>query len=135
MSGKVFRWCLFVAATCLALDGTFQLVGYVKAAVAVTNSGLEPLLQRSFRALWLGAALQSFVLATVFAVAGWRPAWISRPVVVLCGLLPIASSALFFSLVGSGAGQILAALAALAVLVGAMLWPRPGEAAAPAAAS
>lgn len=125
MTKSLFRWCLFVAAGCLALAAVFQLGSYVAASVAVANSGLRPELQQSFRALWLGSALQSVLLAGVFALAGFRPGWVSRPVVVLCGLLPIASAALFFTLVGSGWGQALSGLAALAVAIAALLWPRP----------
>jgi len=128
MKIKIFQWCLYVAAGCLAVAGIFELLSYVTASIALSSSSLQPDLQQSFRALWLGSALQSLLLAAIFALAGWRPGWVSRPVVVLCGLLPIASSALFFSLVGSGWGQMLSALAAAAVLLGALLWPRPGVA-------
>ena len=40
--------------------------------------------------------------------------------------LPIASSALFYSLVGSGWGQALSGLAAAAIVLSALLWPLPG---------
>lgn len=125
MTKSLFRWCLFVAAGCLALAAVFQLGSYVAASVAVANSGLRLELQQSVRALWLGAALQSLFLAGLFALAGSRPGWVSRPVVVLCGLLPIASAALFFALVGSGWGQAMSGLAALAVAIAALLWPSP----------
>lgn len=123
MRSAAYRWCLWIAAGCLAAAAAAQLAGYVTAAIAVANSGLEPDLQQSFRALWLGAALQSLLLAAIFGVAGWRPGAVSRAVVLLCGLLPIASSALFFTLAGSGWGQALAGLAALAVVAGALLGP------------
>jgi|JI10StandDraft_1071094.scaffolds.fasta_scaffold896360_1 hypothetical protein len=126
MRTTAFRWCLYVAAGCLLLAALFQVTHYVTVSIAVANSGLKPGLQQEFRALWLGAATQSFLLAVILAVAGWRPGWISRAVVVLCGLLPIASSALFYSLVGSGWGQALSGLAAAAIVLSALLWPLPG---------
>lgn len=125
MLERVFRCCQLLAAGCLVVAAGFQIVGYVTASIAVANSGLEPYLQRSFRALWLGSALQSLLLAAIFLLAGLRPRWISRPVVVLCGLLPIASSTLFFAFVGSGWGQALSGLSALAVLGAALIWPKP----------
>lgn len=121
MRSAVYRWCLWVAAGCLAAAAIFELASYVTASIALANSGLKPELQQAFRALWLGAALQSLLLAAIFAVAGWRPGAVSRPVILLCGLLPIASSALYFTLAGSGWGQSLSGLAAVAVLVGALV--------------
>lgn len=126
MRTTAFRWCLYLAAGCLALSAISQSGRYVMASIALANSGLKLDLQQSFRALWLGAAMQSFLLAVIVAVAGWRPGWISRPVVMLCSLLPIASSALFYSLVGSGLGQALSGLAAVAIVASALFWPPAG---------
>jgi hypothetical protein len=122
-----FRWCLYVAAAALAVSAIFQLTRYVTASIAVANSGLRPELAQSFRALWLASALQSLLLAVIVALAGARPRWFSRPAVVLCGLLPIVSAALFFTLVGSGAGQILSGAAAVAIALAALLWPKNVE--------
>lgn len=130
MRAAAYRWCLWVAAACLAVAALFQLASYLTASIAVANSGLEPGLQQSFRALWLGSALQSMLLALIFGVAGWRPGAVSRAVVLLCGLLPIASAALFFTLVGSGWGQSLAATAAIAVVVGSLIGKAAAEVAA-----
>ena len=127
MRAAAYRGCLWVAAACLAVAALFQLASYFTASIAVANSGLEPGLQQSFRALWLGSALQSMLLALIFGVAGWRPGAVSRAVVLLCGLLPIASAALFFTLVGSGWGQSLTALAAIAVVAGSLIGTAAGK--------
>jgi len=121
MRSAAYRWCLWIAAGCLAAAAVAQLAGYLTASIAVANSGLEPDLRQSFRALWLGAALQSLLLAAIFGIAGWRPGAVSRAVILLCGLLPIAGAALFFTMVGNGWGQSLAALAAIAVVTGALI--------------
>lgn len=123
MLTRAFQWCLYVAAACLAAAAIFGLMSYVSVSIAVGNSGLKPELAQSFRAHWLGSALQSLLLAGLLALAGWRPGSISRSAIVFCGLLPIASAALFFTLVGSGWGQALSGIAAAAVLLGALLWP------------
>jgi len=127
MRRAVYRWCLWVAATCLAAAAAYQFTSYFTASIAVANSGLEPALRQAFSALWLGAGLQSLLLAAIFAVAGWRPGAVSRGVVLLCGLLPIASSALFFTQAGSGLGQALTSLAAFAVVLAALIGTTPAR--------
>jgi len=122
-----FRWCMVVGAVALLGVAVYYLVTYVGLKIAVTNAGLTPFYQEMIRALWIGYCLQASLLGLLFIVAALRPHWISRPLIVICGLLPLAEAVLGFSLTGSYWLMMLLSCAALFVLVGAALWPNTPE--------
>lgn len=121
---KVSRWLLFGGALVLFVVTLYHATGYVTASIAVANSGLTPDLKQAFRALWLGMSLQALITALVVLIAALRPWSVSRPVLLICALLPGLSAALLFSYRGSLVGASLLALGALLVVAGAALRPR-----------
>jgi hypothetical protein len=131
-----FRWCMLVGAAALLGVALYYGFGYVGLNIAVGNSGLKPFYQQTMRALWLGYCLQSTLLGMLFTVAAMRPHWLSRPVLVICGLLPLAEGVLAMSFTGSYWLMLMLFCAAIFVLLGALLWPtHPTVLAARAAAS
>jgi hypothetical protein len=96
--------------------------------IAVTNAGLTEYYQKIIRAMWIGYCAQSGLLGLLFIVAALRPHWISRPLIVICGLVPLTEAVLGFSATGSFTLMMLLAAAAVFVLVGALLWPNRPEA-------
>jgi hypothetical protein len=130
-----FRWCMLIGAGALLGVALYYGFGYIGLNIAVGNSGLKPFYQQTMRALWLGYCLQACLLGLLFTVAAVRPHWISRPLLVICGLLPLAEGVLALSFAGNYWLMILLFCAGLFILVGAALWPNPIALAAPAAAT
>lgn len=130
-----FRWCMVIGACALLGVAVYYLVTYVGLNIAVANAGLTPFYQQMIRAMWIGYCLQASLLGVLFIVAALRPHWISRPLVVICGLLPLAEAVLAFSFTGSYWLMMLLSAAALLVLVAAMLWPTQPAGGVPDAAA
>ncbi|MET0292491.1 MAG: hypothetical protein ABW136_09005 [Steroidobacteraceae bacterium] len=118
-----FRWCMVIGAGALLGVAIYYLVTYVGLNIAVQNAGLTTFYQQTIRAMWIGYTLQASLLGVLFLVAAFRPHWISRPVLVICGLLPLAEAVLGMSYTGSYVLMLMLACAALFVLLGAALWP------------
>jgi len=132
---SAFRWCMLIGAGALLGVALYYGFGYIGLNIAVGNSGLKPFYQQTMRALWLGYCLQACLLGLLFSVAAIRPHWISRPLLVICGLLPLAEGVLALSFAGSYWLMILLFCAALFILVGAALWPTRIVPAAPVTAA
>ncbi|MEO7775578.1 MAG: hypothetical protein ABIT36_12435 [Steroidobacteraceae bacterium] len=125
MRAKLFRFCMLTSAVALIGIAIYYFIQYLGVSIAVGNNGLKLYYVQSIRALWLGFCLQSLLLGLLFIVAARRPHSVSRPVMVICGLLPILEAVLLFSFVGHFWGMLLVASAALVVLLGAAVWPAP----------
>lgn len=118
-----FRWCMVIGAGALLGVAVYYLVTYVGLNIAVQNAGLTVFYQQTIRAMWIGYTLQASLFGMLFLVAAFRPHWISRPVLVICGLLPLAEAVLGMSYTGSYWLMLMLFCAAIFVLVGALLWP------------
>lgn len=116
---------LVLAALLLLAVAVFHFTGYFTASLAAQNSGLSPWFQQAFRALWLGFSLQGVVLGLVVLLAALRPRWVSPPVAVICGLLPVVNGILLFHFLASALGTSVLILTALLLVTGAAL--RPGR--------
>jgi hypothetical protein len=113
-----------IGALALAGLALFYFVSYVGAAIAVTNSGIQPFYRQTIRALWLAFACQALLIALLYALVAWKPHAVSREVIVLLGLLQMVEAVLQFSLSGSVVAESLLIAASLFVLIGSVLWPK-----------
>jgi hypothetical protein len=120
-----FRWCMTIGALALLGVAVFYGFSYIGVSSVVRTANFTPFYAESIRALWIGYCLQAGLLGVLFLVAAARSHWISRPLVVICGLLPLAQAVLAFSFTRSLIAMALLSIAALFVLLGAMLWPGP----------
>ncbi len=123
MRTATFRWAMLIAATALLIVGLFYLIRFWDASIAFANSGMQPFYRQTARALWLGFCLQAGLLAVLFSIAALHPRAISRPMLVICGLMPICQGVLMLTLMHSLLGLAALTIATLALLTGAMLWP------------
>jgi hypothetical protein len=113
------------------LIGAFSLLGsavfygfsYIGVSSVIRTANFTPFYAQSIRSLWVGYCLQAALLGVLFIVAALRPHWISRPLVVICGLMPLAQAVLALSSTGNLVGMALMFIAAIFVLIGALLWP------------
>lgn len=130
-----FRTCMLLGAAALIGAAIFYGFGYIGVSSVIRTANFTPFYAESIRSLWIGYCLQAALLGVLLIVAAFRPHWISRPLVVICGLMPLAQAVLAMSSTGSlwGMGSMFSA--AIFVLIGAMLWPnRPDAPLAPPAA-
>jgi hypothetical protein len=118
-----FRWCMLVGAAALLGVCLYYAFKYYGLNIAVTNAGLTDYYQKMIRAMWVGYCAQAGLLGVLFIVAAVRPHWISRPLIVICGLVPLAEAVLGFSATGSFTLMMVLTAAAVFVLIGAVLWP------------
>ncbi len=117
------RYLLSAAAACLLLVSLLHAGGYAVASIAVANSGLKPEYQAMFRGLWMGFSVQALVVAAILAISAFRPNAVSRPAMVLCGLLPMIGGAMVAWSLASPVASVLLIGASLLVVAGALLRP------------
>jgi hypothetical protein len=128
-----FRTCMLIGALALLGAAVFYGFGYIGVSSVIRTANFTPFYAESIRSLWIGYCLQSALLGVLFIVAAVRPYWISRPLVVICGLMPLAQAVLALSSTGNVVAMVLMSIAAVFVLLGSVLWPaRPAIVAAPA---
>lgn len=134
MKEKAFRWCMLIGAASLAGVAVFYFANYVVLAIALGNSGVQPFLQDSIRAMWLTFGCQSLLIAALYALVAWKPYAVSRAVVLLLGMLQLVEAILLFRFAGSGVIALLLLATTACVLLGAVLWPKALARTEPAAA-
>lgn len=129
MRSTGFRYSMLIGAFALLGVAAYYLASYVGLSIALRNSSLEPFYKQTIQAMWLGFCLQACLLGALYCLVAFRPHAISRPVVVICGLLPMVEAVLTFSYTDNFVAMILLTIAALFVLLGSLLWPQAIEAA------
>jgi len=118
-----FRGCMLIGAFALLGAAIFYGFSYIGVSSVIRTANFTPFYAESIRALWIGFCLQAALLGVLLIVAAVRPHWISRPLVIICGLMPLAQAVLALSSTGSIVGMGLMFVAAIFVLIGALLWP------------
>lgn len=107
----------------LLIVAIVHIAGYLPTVFAVANSGLRPELQATFKALYLGHALQAFITALVILIGAFRPQAISAAVLLICALIPSLTAAVMFHFLGSFWGPVVLAVSGLLVILGAAARP------------
>jgi hypothetical protein len=110
---------LFVGA------GLHGIAGYREVFGALRGTDVPPRLISVFKAVWLFVswhwiAVDIFALIAAFAQTSPR-----RTILLLCGLVPLVDAAGAYSAIGLFIGDELLAVAALALLASAALFPPP----------
>lgn len=123
MRSTLFRYSMLIGAFALLGVAAFYFATYLGLSIAVRNSGLTAFYRQTILAMWLAFCLQACLLGALYALVAFKPRAISRPVIVICGLLPMVEAAMMLSYTGSLVAMTLLAVAALFVLLGALLWP------------
>jgi hypothetical protein len=104
------------------LGGIAHSFAFPKASAALLRVQLPPFFSNSFKALWLADSTTMFVLAAVLATIAIRPSTVTKPVVLLLGMIPLFVAALiYFFLGGFFAAHLLLATAVLIFIGGGQL--------------
>lgn len=127
MKEKSFRYCMLIGAAALGAVAIYYFVSYVELTIALGNNGLKLSLKESIEALWLTFACHALLIALLYLLVAYKPRAVSREVIVLLGLIQLVEAVLLFAMAGSVISSLLLALAAVFVLIGALLWPKPPE--------
>jgi hypothetical protein len=124
MRFKAFHYCMLIGAGALGAVALYYFINYaIVLNIALDNSGVQPGLQSTIRALWLAFAFQALLIGLLYALVAFRPRAVSREVIVLFGLLQLLEAVLLFWFAGSMVMMMLLVVAAVCVLCGAVLWP------------
>lgn len=107
----------------------FQATGYVVARIAIGNTGMEPWLKESIKALWLGFSGQCLIVAAILLLAAWRPQSVSTAVLLLCVALVATHASMLVWFTGSRVGGLVVSAAALCSVAGSVLRPTSSAAA------
>ena len=125
MKATGFRYCMLIGALALLGIAIFYFSSYVVVLkIALANSGVQPFVQESVRALWLSFAFQGLLIGLLYALVAYQPHTVTREVIVILGLMQLVESILMFVFAGSRTVAFLLILAALFVLLGSLLWPK-----------
>jgi hypothetical protein len=124
MKSTSFRYCMLIGAAALLGVALFYFISYVGLAIALNNNGLQAFYQDSIRALWLAFGCQSLLISLLYAVVAFKPHAVSRPVIVIFGLLQFVEASLLLTFAGSPIASMLLLVAAFFVLIGSTLWPK-----------
>lgn len=125
MRNASFRWCMLIGAAALGGVAVYYFVTYVPLVVALGSSGMKLHYQDAVRAQWMAFGVQSLLIALLYIVVAFRPRAVTREVIVLLGLLQLTASLLLFMFARNLVAVSLLAVAAVFVLLGSILWPRP----------
>ncbi|SRR6266852_9759455 len=121
------RILLAFSALVLAVGACLHTSAFNKISGAVADSNLMPFAAKSLKILWLQDSALSLVLAVVFAVMAWRPSLTTKWIVLLLALIPVATAALIYYFIGSFIGGHVFLAAAIAAILGGLLYPGKGQ--------
>jgi hypothetical protein len=116
---RIARWLLLSSAALLFAIAILTAIGYVPANIALRNSGIQPLYHDLFRAMWLGFAVETLLIAALAWMGARKPAAAANWVLAACGWF-VALQALLALILGKHPlAAIALAVAAVLLLVGA----------------
>jgi hypothetical protein len=118
---KSARWLIMIGSLLMLVGAILHVYGYTFAMprVAATNAGPE--IVNVFKALWWSFSVTGIVLCPVIIWASRLPR--GRGLVLLCTVIPAATSVLMFCFLGVFIGSIILSLATLLLLVGGIMLP------------
>jgi hypothetical protein len=108
---------LFVAG---AVHG---LVGYAEVSSALAGTNLRGKLIGGLKLAWLFASWHWITLGIIALVVAFSKAAPHRTILLLCGFIVLVDAAVAYAAVGLFIGDELLAIAAIALLAGAALFP------------
>ncbi len=118
--GVKSRLLIAFSALCLLAGSAVHGLAFPKASDTVAQSNLPPFFVGALKGLWLSDSATLFTLALVFGFVAARPEAASTPLLVLLGLVPLASALSIYAMMGNFfAGHVLLA-ASGAVLLAAL---------------
>ncbi len=119
-----FRLCMFIGALALLGLSIYYFSQYaIVVRIALGNSGLQPEIRDSVRALWLAFSSQGLLIGLLYLLVVYKPEAVSREVIVLLGLMQLVEAVLLLTFAGSKQLALVLVAAAVFVLIGAVLWP------------
>ncbi len=113
------RWLLLSSATLLFAIAVLTAIGYLPANIALRNSGIQPLYHDLFRAMWLGFAVETLLIAALAWMGARKPAVAANWVLAACGWFVALQALLALILGKQPLAAIALATASVLLLVGA----------------
>ena len=122
---KAARWLVIIGSLLVLFGAILHVYGYTFAMprMAATNAGPEIL--NVFKALWWSFSVTGIVICPVIIWASRLPG--GHGIVLLCTLIPAATSILMLCFLGAFIGSIIYSLATVLLLAGGFMLPRGAE--------
>jgi hypothetical protein len=122
---KSARGLIMIGSVLILFGAILHVYGYTFAMprMAATNAGPEML--NVFKALWWSFSVTGVVLCPVIIWASRLPT--GRGLVLLCTVIPAATSVLMFCFLGVFIGSIIFSIATLFLLAGGLMLPGSTE--------
>lgn len=120
----ISRLLLTLAAAIFLVGALMHAIAFLKASNILGASTLKPFFTGELRVLWLADSTTLLGLALVFALLAVRPAWASRPLILMCCWIPAATTALLYIFLGPFFAAHMLLAATLMVIVSALLLPQ-----------
>jgi hypothetical protein len=120
---NVSRWAIGAAGVILVGTACLHAIGYRPLIEQLAASSIHPAWLAGLKGLWLVFSLHLIILGALFLAAAIRPSWVTKPVLLIAGLVPATDTVVLFAFVGVFMGTVFLGFAALLVYVGVTLWP------------
>jgi len=117
----VSRILLGISAILLAVGAHFHTSAFARASAEVAASNLLAFLGNALKVLWLQDSVITNVLAIIFAVVAIRPTSAPKWIIIILGLVPIATACLVYHFIGNFYGGHVFLAAGIAAILGASL--------------
>jgi hypothetical protein len=118
---KAARWLIWIGSLLVFLGAILHAYGYTFAMPRVTATNAGPEILNVFKALWWSFSIAGVVLSPIIIWASRLPG--GRGLVLLCAVIPAATSVLMFCLLGVFIGSITFGAATLFLLAGGLMLP------------
>jgi hypothetical protein len=115
------RILLALSAVLLALGAHFHTSAFGKTSAAVAESNLPVFLGNGLKVLWLQDSVITNVLAIIFAIVAIKPTSAPKWMVIVLGLVPVATACLVYYFIGNFYGGHVFLTAGIAALLGGLL--------------
>ena len=96
-------------------------------SVAVAKSDLVPFVGRGLKVLWLQDSVIAIVLGIIFGTIAARGSAAPRWIIVVLGLIPVATAGFVYLFIGNFIGGHVFLTAGVAAILGGLLYPGRGQ--------
>jgi hypothetical protein len=115
----ITRAMLAAAAIIFAIGGVLHAVAYFsKASFVIESANVKTFFGHELKVLWLADSTTLIALALIVGLLSIRPSSVSKPVLLLLGLIPGATTALLYWFLGPFYAAHMLLVATALVIVG-----------------
>jgi hypothetical protein len=125
---KLFSRLLLAFSAIVLVGGAYlHTSGFNRMSVAVAKSDLVPFVGKGLKVLWLQDSVIAIVLGIIFGTIAARGSAAPRWIIVVLGLIPVATAGFAYHFIGNFIGGHVFLTAGVAAILGGLLYPGRGQ--------